>query len=75
MNQEFYTKEEVMQAIQDRCAASSQAAVAQEVGISQSHLNRLLGGHFGLTAEMAAKFGFVEQERKFVKVEVSHEQN
>lgn len=67
MEQEYYTEEQVMSVIRARCALTSQATVAEAVGISQSHFNRLLGGHFKLTADMAEKFGFVEQERKFIK--------
>ncbi len=72
---ETFTEQEVLQYIRDRCNETSQAKEALRVGVSLGQLNHVLNGKFGLTKEMAAKFGFIEQERKFIQKveEVAHE--
>ena len=64
-----YTVEEVINAIREMCAKSTQAAVAAQAGISPTVLSKILKGRELLSSNVAAKFGFLEGDRYFTKVE------
>lgn len=53
-----YSSEHVREHIVEAVKVSSQAEVAEELGITQSALSLIVAGKRGISEEIAAKFGF-----------------
>ena len=58
-----YTTEDVMAELRSRVAASTQRAVATDLGVSFQHLNDLLNGRRAMSERIAEAMGY---ERKIV---------
>ena len=53
-----YNAEYVIEELRLRCSASSQAAVARELGISLQHVNDLLNGRRKMSDRVAQALGY-----------------
>jgi len=52
------TAEELIKIVKAACAISSQKQVAENIGTSPEHLNRVLKGQYEISDEFARKLGY-----------------
>jgi len=54
----YFTYEELLSYLKDRCKASTQTQVAIELDISQQYLGDVLRGNRSISKQLALKLGF-----------------
>lgn len=63
-----YNKDDVMQALRDLIAKSSQSKVAAGLGYSPQYIDQVLKGKRKLTADMAYRVGDLDSGRPFIQL-------
>ena len=62
-----YNKEDVMQALRDLIAKSSQSKVAAGLGYSPQYISQVLKGKKALTFDLALRVGFIQLPDAYVR--------